>query len=103
MMVKTPIRKNPSPPNKKTPQAAKEFVRKSIGNRQSGVKPFNRIDTNLHQSSSRKTFKQTSSQSKKQQEFQGLHSFRNSMGTTPFTSNNEQKHLKVVSKVSRKR
>ena len=68
LAMKTPVRRNQSPPTKKTLSAAIDAGRKSAGNRQSGVKPFTRIDTNLHQSSSRKSFKQASSQSKKQQQ-----------------------------------
>ena len=90
--MKTPIRTNS--PQRKTPSAAKEG-RKS-GLRTSGIKPFNRVDTNMQKSSSRKSIKQhASSQSKKQQELYGgvISSFRNSSAASPFPSTADRRPM----------
>ena len=51
--MKTPGRTNS--PQRKTPSAAKEGRKSS--QRTSAIKPFNRVDTNLQQNSSRKSLK----------------------------------------------
>ena len=59
-VMKTPVRKQ-SAGHTTTPGA--KDARNS--HRQSGIKPFSRVDTNMVQSSSRKSIKQVSSATKK--------------------------------------
>ena len=74
--MKTPVRA--LSPQRKTPSGAKDGRRSN--QRNSAIKPFGKVDTNMQQSSSRKSLKHVSSHSKKQQELYNgvINSFRNS-------------------------
>ena len=91
MVMKTPMRSQ----KLQTPTGAKEGGRKSAnGLRQSGMKPFGRVDTNMgnmgEKHSSRKSRKQASSQSKKHQT-EMFNSFGHNFGATAFSTNQESK------------
>jgi len=79
--IKTPVRVQQSPCKRTTSSAAKELTPV----RASGITPFSRVDTNRVKSSSKKSLKQVSNQSKKGVEFCSVRSsYQNNVAISGF-------------------